>query len=209
MTYKTVLLPMIFSIFVCGSALAVDRTQFADSSESVTPILDGSKIPNANVALADGTPVSLQGLVMQKPSIVLFYRGGWCPYCNRQLAGLKSIEKELVDLGYQVLAISPESPERLQQQKLETEFAVTLISDKNLEAIQGFGVGFTLDDATTSRYSERGFNLTLNSNGKAVLPAPAIFIVDKAGSVNFSYVNPNYRQRPSETLILAAAKALK
>ena len=91
MTYKTVLLPMILSIFVCGSALAVDRTQFADSSESVTPILDGSKIPNANVALADGTPVSLQGLVMQKPSIVLFYRGGWCPYCNRQLAGLKSI----------------------------------------------------------------------------------------------------------------------
>lgn len=64
--------------------------------------------------------------MMEKPSIILFYRGGWCPYCNRQLAELKNIEQDLVDLGYQVLAISPESPDRLQEQKLETEFAVTL-----------------------------------------------------------------------------------
>ena len=208
MNIKVVFYALLLSVLAVTKAYALDRTTLADSANSVTPLLDGNKIPNANVALADGTPVSLQGLAMQKPSIVLFYRGGWCPYCNRQLAGLKNIESELVELGYQVLAISPESPDRLQEQKLETEFAVTLISDKNLEAITGFGVGFAVDEKTQKRYSGYGIELTKTDAGQSVLPAPSIFIVDKSGAINFSYVNPDFKHRPSEQLILAAAKAL-
>jgi len=191
------------------SAFALDRTQLADSPEAVTPLLDGQFIPNATVSLADGSPVSLRGLAMEKPSIVLFYRGGWCPYCSRQLAGLKNIESQLVEMGYQVLAVSPESPERLQEQKLETEFAVTLISDAKLSAIKGFGVGFAVDAETAEKYAGYGIGLTKDESGVPVLPAPSIFIVDKMGSVRFSYVNPDFKARPSEQLILAAATALK
>lgn len=209
MNLKNPLFSIALLLVIAVDAVALNRSDLASSANDVTPLLDGNTVPNANVALADGTPVSLQGLVMQKPSVVLFYRGGWCPYCNRQLAGLKNIEKELVDLGYQVLAISPESPEKLQEQKLETEFAVTLISDKNLEAISGFGIGFTVDEDTVKRYTGYGIELTKTADGKPVLPAPAIFIVDKKGAVNFSYVNPDFKHRPSEQLILAAAKALK
>jgi peroxiredoxin len=209
MKLKSVLISLALCMGLVAGEHALDRAILADSANAVTPILDGQKIPNANVALADGSPVSLQGLVMQKPSVVLFYRGGWCPYCSRQLAGLKNIEQELVDQGYQVLAVSPESPERLQEQKLQTEFAVTLVSDEKLEAIKGFGVGFAVDEATSKRYAGHGISLTKDESGKPVLPAPAIFIVDQQGTVKFSYVNPDFKERPSETLILAAATALK
>ncbi|GAA0856337.1 peroxiredoxin-like family protein [Aliiglaciecola litoralis] len=189
-------------------SFALDRNVIAETAEEVTPLLNGQQIPKATLRTATGSPVSLQALVMQKPSIILFYRGGWCPYCNRQLAELKDIEQELVDMGYQVLAISPESPSRLQEQKLETEFAVTLLSDESLQAIRGFGIGFYVPAETKQQYKSK-WNIQLTDEAgseRAVLPAPAIFITDKTGLIKFQYVNPNYKVRPSAELIRQAAK---
>lgn len=187
---------------------ALDRSQIADNAEDVTPLLNGQTVPNVTLKTADGAPVSLRAAVMTKPSVILFYRGGWCPYCNRQLAELKDIEQDLVELGYQVLAISPESPARLQEQKLETEFAVQLLSDEKLAAIKQFGIGFYLPLATEKIYEMKmGISLTDDeSNNKAVLPAPAIFIVDQEGTILFSYVNPNYKVRMSAEMLLQIAK---
>lgn len=191
------------------NAQALDRAVIAQDAMSVTPLLNGQIAPDTTLKMADGSPVSFKALTMQKPTIVLFYRGGWCPYCSRQLAELKDIEKDLADAGYQLLAISPESPARLQEQKLETEFLVTLLSDNSLETIKSFGVGYYVDSKTESKYKGYGIGLTSSEEGRAVLPAPAIFILDTKGQIQFSYVNPDFRVRPSAKLILAAANALK
>jgi len=198
----------VFLITLSFNTSALDRTAVATTAEDVTPLLNGQSIPNVTLKTADGAPVSLQALIMQKPSIVLFYRGGWCPYCNRQLAEIKDIEKDLVEMGYQVLAISPESPANLQEQKLETEFAVTLLSDDKLAAIRGFGVGFYVPGETKDKYKSK-WNIQLTDeegSDRAVLPAPALFIADKTGLIKFNYVNPNYKVRPSAELVLQAAK---
>lgn len=195
-------------IILSFQSFALDRTQIADSAENVTPLLNGQMVPSGTLRTADGAPVSFQAMIMQKPSIILFYRGGWCPYCNRQLAGIKDIEQDLVDMGYQVLAISPESPAKLQEQKLETEFAVKLLSDEKLDIIKGFGVGFYVPAETKDRYKSK-WNIQLTDeegSDNAVLPAPALFIADKTGLIKFNYINPNYKVRPSTELILQAAK---
>ena len=196
-------------ILVENSALASPRHSIAESAADVMPLLNGQFAPKTTLKMADGSPVSLQALTMQKPTIVLFYRGGWCPYCNEQLAQLKEIESDLVALGYQILAISPETPQRLQEQKLETEFLVTLLSDSDLNTIRQFGVGFYLDAATELKYKAYGIALTKDDNGKSVLPAPSIFILNNKGQVLFNYVNPDYKVRPSADLVLSVAKALK
>lgn len=204
------LISAVVLIIVSFNALAVDRAQIREKAEDVTPLLNGATVPKATVKLADGSPVSLQALLMQKPSVVVFYRGGWCPYCSRQLAELKDIEQDLVDEGYQILAISPESVEKLNQQKLETEFAAQLISDDKLEAIKGFGIGFYVPNDTRKLYKDRmNVELTADKDDRAVLPAPAIFITNTQGQVVFSYVNPNFRVRPSADLVLSAAKLVK
>ena len=193
-----------------AQAQEFDRAQIRDKAEDVTPILNGSTVPKATVKTADGSVVSLQALLMQKPSVIVFYRGGWCPYCSRQLAELKDIESDLVGEGYQILAISPESVGKLQSQKLETEFAATLISDDKLEAIKAFGIGFYVPNDTRALYKDRmSVELTADENDRAVLPAPAIFITNTEGQVVFSYVNPNFRVRPSADLVLSAAKLVK
>jgi peroxiredoxin len=189
---------------------ALDRAIIADSAENVTPLLNGSTIPNVMVKTTDGSPVSLPALLMQKPAVIVFYRGGWCPYCSRQLAELKDIEQELVAEGYQILAISPETPEKLQSQKLETEFAAELISDSDLNAIRAFGIGFYVPDDTRKLHRDRmQVELTVDQNERAVMPAPAIFITDTSGKILFNYVNPDFRTRPSAALVLSAAKLVK
>jgi peroxiredoxin len=197
------------SIFALN-VFAIDRTEIREKAEDVTPLLNGMSVPNVTVKTADGSPVSLQALLMQKPSVIVFYRGGWCPYCTRQLAELKDIEADLVAEGYQILAISPESPKKLQAQKLEAEFAAQLVSDESLSAIKAFGIGFYVPNDTRALYKDRmNIELTADKSTRAVLPAPAIFITNTKGQIVFSYVNPNFRVRPSAQLVLSAAKLVK
>ena len=191
-----------------NASQALDRTQIADSADNVTPLLIGQTAPNSKLQTVTGDPVSLKALTMKKPTVLIFYRGGWCPYCNRQLAGLKDIEAQLDELGYQILAISPETPAQLQEQKLQTKFTVRLLADPNLEAISGFGIGFYVPDETRTKYKSN-WDISLNSEeatGKAVLPAPAVFILDTKGKILFSYVNPDIKTRLSPELLYQAAK---
>ena len=198
----------IFVLTLTGTTHALDRTQIADSADKVTPLLIGQAAPNSTLQTVDGDPVSLKALTMQKPTVLIFYRGGWCPYCNRQLAGLKDIEGQLDALGYQILAISPETPAQLQEQKLQTKFTVQLLADPDLEAISGFGIGFYVPDEKRSTYKSKwDINLTSDkTTGTAVLPAPAVFILDTNSKVLFSYVNPDFKTRISPELLYQVAK---
>ncbi|MFW8591995.1 peroxiredoxin-like family protein [Glaciecola sp. 2405UD65-10] len=201
------LILMTFVALVSLTVQAVDRSVIRDNAADVTPILNGTQAPNATLRTADGSPVSLQALLMQKPSVIVFYRGGWCPYCSQQLAELQTIESELVKEGYQILAISPESPEKLQSQKIDTDYVAQLLSDEKLQAISGFGIGFYVEDDTRALYKDRmNVELTPDATDRAVLPAPAIFITNTKGQVVFNYVNPDYKVRPSAELVLSAAK---
>ena len=210
MKIKIISLFSAFFVLLSLPVLALDRTQIAENAQDVTPILNGTSVPNVMVKTAEGSPLSLPALLMEKPSVIVFYRGGWCPYCSRQLAELKDIEQELVDEGYQIIAISPETPEKLQAQKLQTEFAAQLISDADLNAIKNFGIGFYVPNDTRNLYKDRmQVELTADKSDRAVLPAPAIFITDTSGTVVFSYVNPDFKVRPSAALVLSAAKLVK
>ena len=79
----------------------------APSPEQVTPLLNGLSIPAVSLNRADGTKVSLPQQLQNKPAVLVFYRGGWCPYCNAQLSALREIEPDLAQSGYQLIAITP------------------------------------------------------------------------------------------------------
>lgn len=201
------LLTLVLSVLIASSSMAEPR-EIAPEATAVRPLLNGMTIPNVTVKLPDGSPVSLAALTMQKPTVILFYRGGWCPYCNRQFAELQTVEQDIVDLGYQILAISPETPENLQKQALKAEMNVTQLSDTDLNAIREFGLGFEVDKVTQMRYAANNINLAKDDAGNAVLPAPGVFIVNQKGLVEFSYVNPDFKVRPSAELILSVAEVL-
>jgi peroxiredoxin len=174
-------------------------------AEDISPLLAGEQIPVIKLPASTGKMFDLNLSVSQTPTILIFYRGGWCPYCSKQLSGLQEIEKDLKDLGYQLIAISTDSPENLNKTMDKQKLGYTLLSDADLKAARGFGIAFK---------SPKGYDKFLpeTSGGKNVdklLPVPSVFILDRKGRILFEYINPDITQRLSSPLMKAAATALR
>ncbi|NKF49811.1 AhpC/TSA family protein [Shewanella sp. WXL01] len=183
----------------------------AVDENNISPLLNGHNIPKVTLNDYQGKPVELAKLVEAKPTIFFFYRGGWCPFCNIQMGQLKAIEPKLIEMGFQLVGISPDSPEKLRESMTDNELSYMLLSDENLEATKAFGLAFFTSQKVTDMYQAKlgvKNHLFKNAQGqeRLVLPVPAIYIADNQGLIHFQYANPNYKVRPASELIMTAAK---
>lgn len=207
MRYLSKLLLFLFVLTVLPFQLLLGQ-QVAPSADKVTPLLISLEIPDVSLKNINGETLSLRTEVAKQPAILIFYRGGWCPYCSRHLADLHKIEDELYEIGYQILAISPDKPEKLKATLQNIELNYTLLSDSPMTASKAFGLAFKVDQETVDRYKSIGLDLEGDSgHDHHLLPAPAVFIVNTDGIVKFNYVNPNYKERVNGEVLLTAAKA--
>lgn len=172
--------------------------------EAVSPLLEGMQVPSATVSNISGKTADIRDIIAGQPVILVFYRGGWCPYCNKHLGELAGIEKDLKALGYKIIAISPDTPENLRQTMDKNKTGYQLYSDSKgiLMKVMGIAYQVPANYASTIREASGGQNTEL-------LPVPSVFILDKTGRILLSYVNPDFRQRVSGKLLFAAAGALK
>lgn len=173
--------------------------------KDISPLLIGESIPAISLLDAAGKSVNLNMAVAEKQAILIFYRGGWCPYCNKQLAGLQEIEKDLEQLGYQVIAISTDSPENLSKTGEKQQLSYKLLSDADLSVSKQFGIAYKGPKSYDKFLPEA-------SGGKNVdklLPVPSVFILNRKGMILFEYINPNISERISADLLKAAASSLR
>ncbi len=173
----------------------------------VAPLKIGLKLPEITLADSTGATYELTKSLSNGPAILVFYRGGWCPFCNAQLSELGKIEPDLLKLGYRIFAISPDSPTELAKTSAKHKLNYKLLSDSKMKASSALGLSFKLDDETVQKYKGYGIDLEKNSGETHhLLPVPAVYIVGTDGVVDFSYVNPDYKTRVPGDLLLAAAK---
>lgn len=192
-----------------GEPMLDDKKKVANSAEEICPIKVGDQVPSINIKNIEGENVNLNSLVKQKRTVLMFYRGGWCPFCNLQLANLNEIEKDLLALGYQMVAISIDKPEKLKESLDKHKLSYTLLSDSKAEASTAFGLAFYVADDYNKMLLSHNMNLEESSGEKHhILPVPAVFIVDQDAIIQFEYVNPNYKVRLNEQILLKAAEEL-
>jgi peroxiredoxin len=142
-----------------------------------------------------------------KLTVLIFYRGGWCPYCNAHLHELKQAEPDLLTLGYDIYFLSADRPELLYSSLKEPDIHYTLLSDARMTAARAYGIAFRVDDATVARYESFGIDLEAASGETHhELPVPAVFILDRKGVIRFAYANPDYKVRLNANDLLAAAR---
>ncbi len=180
------------------------------SDKAVTPLMLGNTLPDVMLRTLENMPISLKAAVGGKPAVLVFYRGGWCPFCMTQLSGLRLIQKDLQALDYQLIAISPDQPALLKRTLGRESIGYRLLSDRDAAAMRAFGIGYQADAAMLKTLA--GYNIDLETySGQThhVLPVPSVYMVDAAGILQFSYVHPDYRVRVPHEVILAAAKAIK
>jgi len=167
----------------------------------------GETIPDLVLRTATGQPFDLIEAVSNQPAVLVFYRGGWCPFCTLHLAKLQTIEPQLLTMGYQILAISPDLPEKLAEADGKHDYSYTLLSDSAMNAAKAFGLEFEVDVVTRGKYKDFGIDLEAASGETHhLLPVPAVFVVGTDGIVRFSHSNPDYKVRLEPEEILRAAQ---
>lgn len=188
---------------ICLSITSFVKAQLPEKPEDVSPLLIGEIIPNEQVATMDGKNVVLHDLLKEKPTVLIFYRGGWCPYCNTQLAEVGQAEEDILKLGYQIIAVSPDDAQHLQATDEKNKLNYQLLSDSKGLLTKAAGLAFKAPE----RY---GKMLVEHSSGdnNGFLPVPAVFVLNTKGEILFEYINPNYKVRMPGDLLLAALKSL-
>jgi peroxiredoxin len=147
---------------------------------------------------AAGRPVELRQLLKKGPVVLYFYRGQWCPYCNKELSQLQDSLQVLTAKGAQVVVVTPETPENIGKTVTKTKAAFPIVHDQNLAIMKAYRTAFTVDEATAQKY--KGFGVDLKqANGldANVLPVPATYVIGRDGKIKFAFFDADYRHRAS------------
>ncbi len=191
----------LFMLVISTSALLA---QLPEKPEDVSPLLVGETIPDEQVATLDGKSVMFHKLIKAKPTVLVFYRGGWCPYCNLHLAELGEAEEEILQLGYQIIAVSPDDAAHLQATGEKNKVKYQLVSDVKGNLASATGIAFQAPERSKQRLSEYS-----DGQNPGYLPVPSLFVLNTQGEILFEYINPNYKVRIPADLLLAVLKTLE
>jgi peroxiredoxin len=159
---------------------------------------------------ATGSPVSLDELVASGLAVIVFYRGGWCPYCNLALRTYqRELLPELQAFGARLVAISPQTPDESLSTLEKAELGFTVLSDPGNRVARSVGIVFQQADDALEAQRQLGLDLAaVNAEGSTELPRPTVLIVDQNHVVRFVDVQPDYTARTEVVDIVAALASL-
>ena len=164
-----------------------------------------SKAPDFKAIDQNGKEIRLKDILKDSVVVLIFYRGEWCPYCNKQLKKLEDSLQLIKEKGARLIAVTPERPEYISKTIEKTKASYPLIYDKDMKIMKAYAVAFEVDDRTVSRYKNADIDLaTANGqNEKVYLPVPAVYIISKKeGTITYRYFEFDYRKRVSVKEIL-------
>lgn len=197
----------VLSFALAGTALAVpsmDMSKVLKSGKDLPPstqgrcLAEGATAPDFTLAQPKGKAFNLYKALESKNVVLVFYRGGWCPYCNFQLRAYNRELKPAEAKNYQMVAISPDKMDASINITPRAEFGFTVLSDPKLAAIGPYNLGFKVPDKMVAKLKTKGVDLSSQSGeSHQTLPVPAIAIIGKDRKVKWCYANENYKVRPA------------
>jgi len=169
----------------------------------------GNKAPNFALKNAFGQTIELKQELAKGPVVLIFYRGAWCPYCNLHLHALNNNLAEFEKYGAQVIAITPQSPDKSAEQVKKDGFPFQVLSDSTASVMKAYQLYFELPNDLMRIYKEHGLDIeAFNGEGRKGLPTPGAFIIDKNGIIRTMQAEVDYKTRMAPEAIIAALAAL-
>ena len=156
------------------------------------------KAPDFTAKDQSGKSINLKSLLSKNTVVLVFYRGEWCPFCNKELRAIEDSLKFITQKKSIVLAVTPEKQENISKTIGKTKATYSILHDNGLKIMKDYGVSYKIDSLTNLKYKAYGidFNSANGTNG-ANLPIPAVYIIDKKGKIIYRYFDADYHKRPT------------
>jgi peroxiredoxin len=201
-----------FTANVPDDALAVmnKETEKLLASDIISNVIKvGEELPDGTLTAMNGGDVKIDRLLNDKPLVISFYRGGWCPYCNLELKALESIANEIKALGANIIAMSPESIDHIRETKNNNGVSFDVYSDEGSRFAKELGLVFTLPKALQDIYLSFGIDVEKhNGESKFELPIPTTLILKPNKEIVYIFADGDYSKRSEPTKLLEVLKSL-
>nr|WP_315861479.1 peroxiredoxin-like family protein [Stieleria tagensis] len=194
--------PEVLSVFKDG-VQTVKATGIEQSARQV-----GQGAIDAELAGWDGKNVRLSELWKQGPVVLMWYRGGWCPYCNVQLRAMQHQLSAIEGAGAKLVVLTPELPEKAKQTAEANDLDLVALHDKDNALAKQYGIVFDLPAPIIPMYRDRLKLGSYNGNDKMELPLSATYVIDRNGKITYAYLNADYTKRAEPAEVLAAVQAI-
>lgn len=182
-------------LFIAITAISTIVIHAQNAKSKTEPIAVGATAPDFTLADQNGKSVTLSKI--GKPTVLVFYRGYWCPFCAKQLADLRGFLGK--DENVEIYAISVDDAKKSKDlaEKIAKDgkgiLDFSLLSDPNHQTIDAYGV----------------FDPAYIGKGVEGIPHPAIFILDKNRKIVWAKIESDYKNRPTNADIRAELNKLK
>ncbi len=192
------MLRLLAILFLSGIALSLKA-----QNDSLIFLKVGDKAPVFKVLGHDSTVLDLEAMFSKGKVVLVFYRGGWCPYCNRHMSDLQDSLSLITEKGASLIAITPETETSIDQSISKTNASFEIIHDSAYVIMKAYGVAFKVNELTIKKYKLLGIDLDeSNGNTDHILPVPATVIINRDGTIAFIHFDENYKNRLSVKEIL-------
>lgn len=176
--------------------LLIFGASFFAKAQNPEPLFIGDKAPNFVALDQFDKRVSLKERLANGPVIIVFYRGQWCPHCNRHMSQIQDSLQMILDAGASVIAITPEKGEKIEKTMKKSGADFSIVYDENHRIMDKYHVTFKLSGWKRFIYGLGGININKASGNKdSALPVPATYIIAKDGTIYTSHFNEDYSER--------------
>jgi peroxiredoxin len=184
--------------------LAVFGMLFCLNVIAQSGLKNGTKAPLFVATDNNGKQISLPVLLKSHKAVVLFfYRGQWCPYCNKQIQQLQDSLQLLTAKGAYIIGVTPETSANINKTVEKTKASFSLIQDKGYKIMKAYDVNYVVDDNMMAKLKGYGIDVDKNNgNADHVLPVPATYVIDSSGKIIFVHFDKDYRNRASVSAVL-------
>lgn len=167
----------------------------------------GAVAPDFTLPEAKGKMVTLSTMLKDGPVVLTWYRGGWCPYCNIQLAAYQEKMGELRAMGAQLVAISPQVPDASMSTADKNKLEFSVVSDVGNTTAKAYGLAYKVPPAVEEMY--KTFLPKANGDESLELPLSVVYVVGRDGKIKWARVDADYRVRAEPEEVIRAVKELK
>lgn len=189
---------------------AADQKRMVDEGVAPGAAQPGTPLPDPELLDAQGNPTRVSTLRGDRPAVVVFYRGAWCPYCN---LALKAYQDQLVPAlagrDIPLIAVSPQKPDGSMSTAEANALTFDVVSDPGNQIASALGIVITPSEASQTVTRQLGIDLReANADGGYQLPMPTVLVLDNRGVIAWSDIHPDYTSRTEVADIMAAVAEL-